>query len=371
MLTYTDFCLKLAKIIKEEQIESLTLKTLVDETIDLLDRQQPPVDTYEEVIAKELLFYRTECQYLNKLRLSLQNQVKLLQRQLQEEKETNMELANFLKTQKQEQLLNKTKTEELNNIALKNESQNVSARQHKNCNQLLLIDFYLELNITQRQALQPQTTKQMQLAPHLTIEIKNIKTPLLEHQDPKNLKELFQQCVQQISRENQMRGNHIKKNKQMCSRDHSGQFNISEDQKDDIFSKLDIKTLTEKFFLNPQFFKMIEAQIFDVKCCNNKACLYNFKQSQLSSEPQQIQNESKIFQIPKKIPQFRSDHRSRSVGRQDDLKLQYQYLFADVLRLERELCATPKQNKNRQIELKSQLKDIREKLYQLQCRILN
>ncbi|CAD8131987.1 unnamed protein product [Paramecium octaurelia] len=360
MLTYTDFCLKLAKIIKDEQIESLTLKTLVDETIDLLDRQQPPVDTYEEVIAKELLFYRTECQYLNKLRLSLQNQVKLLQRQLQEEKETNTELSNVLKTQKQEQLLNKTKTEGLNNIAQKNEPQNVSARQQKN-----------QFNITQRQALQPQTTKQMQLAPHLTIEIKNIKTPLLEHQDPKNLKELFQQCVQQISRENQMRGNHIKKNKQMCSRDFSGQFHISEDQKDDNFSKLDIKTLTEKFFLNPQFFKMIEAQLFDVKCCNNKACLYNFKQSQLSSEAQQIQNESKILQIPKKIPQFRSDHRSRSVGRQDDLKLQYQYLFADVLRLERELCATPKQNKNRQIELKSQLKDIREKLYQLQCKILN
>lgn len=34
MLTYTDFCLKLVKIIKDEKIESSSLKTLVDETIE-------------------------------------------------------------------------------------------------------------------------------------------------------------------------------------------------------------------------------------------------------------------------------------------------------------------------------------------------
>ncbi|CAD8057491.1 unnamed protein product [Paramecium sonneborni] len=360
MLTYTDFCLKLAKIIKDEKIESQTLTTLVEETIDQLEKSQAPIETYEEIIAKELQFYRNECLYLNKLRLTLQFQVKQLQRQLLEEKEANIELTNVLKTQKQEQLLNQTKTEGLNNITQRNESYKLSTRQHKE-----------QFSVTQRQPLVPQTTKLMQVAPHLTIEIKNIKTPLIEQQDPKNLKELFDQCVQQLYRDNQMRGNHIKKNKQICSRDHSGQFQLCEDDKDITFSKLDIKTLTEKFFLNPHFLKMIEAQIFDIKCCNNKACLYNYKQSQISSEPQHNQNESKLLEIPKKIPQFRKDHRSKSVGRKDDLKLQYQYLFADVLRLERELCATPKQNKNRQIELKSQLKDVREKLYQLQCKILN
>lgn len=34
MLTYTDFCLKLAKIIKDEKLESSSLKTLVYETLD-------------------------------------------------------------------------------------------------------------------------------------------------------------------------------------------------------------------------------------------------------------------------------------------------------------------------------------------------
>lgn len=33
------------------------------------------------------------------------------------------------------------------------------------------------------------------MAPHLTIEIKNIKTPLMEYHEPKNLKELFEECV--------------------------------------------------------------------------------------------------------------------------------------------------------------------------------
>lgn len=44
-----------------------------------------------------------------------------------------------------------------------------------------------------------------------------------------------------------MRGNYIKKNKQICSRDCSGQFQICEEEKDVTFSKLDIKTLTEKY----------------------------------------------------------------------------------------------------------------------------
>lgn len=38
MLTYIDYCLKLTKIIKDEKVESLSLKTLVEETINLLDR---------------------------------------------------------------------------------------------------------------------------------------------------------------------------------------------------------------------------------------------------------------------------------------------------------------------------------------------
>ncbi|CAD8138196.1 unnamed protein product [Paramecium octaurelia] len=360
MLTYTDFCLKLVKIIKDEKIESSTLKTLVDETIDLLEKQQPPIDQYEEVIAKELQFYRTECQYLNKLRISLQIQVKQLQRQLFEEKEANSELINILKTQKQEQLLNQIKPEGLNNIIQRNEPSKLTNRQPKD-----------QFSITQRQPLLPQTAKQSQRAPHLTIEIKNIRTPLLEQQDPKNLKELFDQCVQQLYRDNCMKGNHIKKNRQSCSRDHSGQFQLAEEEKDVIFSKLNIKTLTEKFFLNPHFIRMIEAQIFDIKCCNNVACLYNIREPQQTTEVLQNQNESKVLQIPKKISQFRQDHRSKSVGRHDDQKLQYQYLFADVLRLERELCGTPKQNKTRYIELSNQLKDARDKLYQLQCKILN
>ncbi|CAD8150352.1 unnamed protein product [Paramecium pentaurelia] len=357
MLTYIDFCLKLVKIIKDEKIESSSLKTLVDETINQLEHQQTPIDSYEVVIAKELQFYRAECQYLNKLRQQLQNHVKELQRQLFEEKEANSELINFLKTQKQEQLLNQVKNEGLNDIIKKNEPLKLINRQPKD-----------QYSITQRQPLLPQTTKQLQIAPHLTIEIKNIKTPLLEQQDPQNLKELFDQCVQQLYRDICLKGNHNKKYKKICNRAHSGQIQLCEEDKDVTFSKLDIKTLTEKFFLNPQFIKMIEAQIFDIKCCNNMACLYKPQQSK---EIQQIQNESKVLKIPKKIPQFRQDHRSKSVCRQDDLKLQYQYLFADVLRLERELCGTPKQNKNRYIELNNQLKDARDKLYQLQCKILN
>ncbi|CAK56327.1 unnamed protein product (macronuclear) [Paramecium tetraurelia] len=363
MLTYTDFCLKLVKIIKDEKIESSTLKTLVDETIDLLEKQQPPIDQYEEeVIAKELQFYRTECQYLNKLRISLQIQVKQLQRQLFEEKEANSELINILKTQKQEQLLNQIKPEGLNNIIQRNEPSKLTNRQPKDC------IFFFYFICIQNLVLLRDNLYYLKL---LNRQIKNIRTPLLEQQDPKNLKELFDQCVQQLYRDNCMKGNHIKKNKQSCSRDHSGQFQLAEEEKDVTFSKLNIKTLTEKFFLSPHFIRMIEAQIFDIKCCNNMACLYNLREPQQCTEILQNQNESKVSQIPKKIPQFRQDHRSKSVGRHDDLKLQYQYLFADVLRLERELCGTPKQNKSRYIELSNQLKDAREKLYQLQCRILN
>ncbi|CAK82121.1 unnamed protein product (macronuclear) [Paramecium tetraurelia] len=84
MLTYTDFCLKLATIVKEEKIESLKVQELVNYTLDLLESTQSPVDTYvyfviyqkEEVISKELRFYKSECQYLSQLRTTLQLQVK-------------------------------------------------------------------------------------------------------------------------------------------------------------------------------------------------------------------------------------------------------------------------------------------------------
>ena len=49
----------------------------------------------------------------------------------------------------------------------------------------------LEFTTISRQPILPITQKQSQIAPHLTIEIKNIKTPLMETQVPKNLKELF------------------------------------------------------------------------------------------------------------------------------------------------------------------------------------
>ncbi|CAD8147128.1 unnamed protein product [Paramecium pentaurelia] len=361
MLTYTDFCLKLATIIKEEKIESLKIQELVNDTLDQLEFTQTPIDTYEEVISKELKFYKSECQYMNQLRTNLQLQVKQLQTQLFEEKETNIRLIEILKSQKKQQLQNNLKTEtNTNTHTQKLETQRISSRLNKE-----------QFTTISRQPILPITQKQSQYAPHLTIEIKNIRTPLIENQTPKNLKELFEQCVAQLYRENKIKGNFQKQNKQNCNRDHQGQFLLTQESNDVQFSKLDIKTLTERFFLNPHFIKMVEAQIFDVKCCNYKACIYNQRQIQLQFDSVQQKEEIHQTHLQKRSLTFRQqDNRSKSVGKNEDYKLQYQYLYQEIQRLEKEIVSTST-NRFTVQELKFQLKEAKDKLVEIQSKILN
>ncbi|CAD8060324.1 unnamed protein product [Paramecium sonneborni] len=233
----------------------------------------------------------------------------------------------------------------------------------------VLLFFIIEFSTIYRQPNLPYTQIQSQIAPHLTIEIKNIKTPLIENQAPKNLKELFDQCVSQLYRENKIKGNLQKQNKYNCNRDHQGQFLLTSESNDVQFSKLDIKTLTERFFLNPHFIKMIEAQIFDIKCCNFKACIYN--QRQLLQQFDSVQNKDEIKQahLPKRSLTFRQDNRSKSVGKNEDYKLQYQFLQQEIQRLEKEIIST--YNKSTIQELKLQLREVRDKLAEIQCKILN
>ncbi|CAK82122.1 unnamed protein product (macronuclear) [Paramecium tetraurelia] len=221
-----------------------------------------------------------------------------------------------------------------------------------------------------RQPILPITQKQSQLAPHLTIEIKNIRTPLMESQAPKNLKELFDQCVAQLYRENKIKGNFQKQNKQNCNRDHQGQFLLTQESNDISFSKLDIKTLTERFFLNPHFIKMVEAQIFDIKCCNFKACIYNQRQIQQQIDSGLYKEEIQQTQLPKRSLTFRQDNRSKSVGKNEDYKLQYQYLYQEIQRLEKEIVSTST-NRFTVQELKLQLREAKEKLVEIQSKILN
>ena len=46
MLSYTEFCLKLFTILKEEKIESLRMQQLINDALDILEFKQSPIDTY-------------------------------------------------------------------------------------------------------------------------------------------------------------------------------------------------------------------------------------------------------------------------------------------------------------------------------------
>ncbi|KAM3137196.1 hypothetical protein pb186bvf_010742 [Paramecium bursaria] len=353
MLTYIDFCLKIKKIMTDEQIQSQQLTQLLDTTFDELEKQAPELGP---VWACKLNFFREESQNLNKIRIKLQNQIKQLQIEIDNQKSINYELGKVLQNLQTE------------NFTLKDSGRMPTPEQILSRTERPKQKLNYSIQIILLRA-----TKQLQEVeqyPHLTILIKNLRSPITDQKPPEDLRELFRDCVKQLFRDLQLKG--IQRNKDF-DKYKLQEPKLTEDDKSLKLSILDLRTLQEKFFYHPHFIRMVEAQIFQLKCCSNQNCLYNFKKIEQNVHPESevslyFRKQSQQRERPSFKEQLKPNY-SFSLGKSDgieiillDKTLQKRQVFAEIIQLEREICTTPISQRKKLTQLQSQLKSAKQQL---------